>query len=287
MARYEGDQEDISTFRPGLFAGPDYARVRDYLTMIYSTAVAYSFDLTGDETNNLGTTLDLLGPWASKFTLGVTADANRERSNERVFTLTDTLGDLLINLSTPQHGVPYCGNAQLVQANYIYPVAGKIGVAQSLKTFSELNSFTSLAPTDGGSKSGNAAQTAPTFTDKLIFTTTVDLSATPKVTFTPAGKQFQFMDASFTGLVRRMDTHKVYVGLALQPAGVTSAASLRNYLFPTPAISTFSGTSETKRTSNLVVGNSVTARARTAAESLAVQAVDQMRSREVQIILIR
>lgn len=70
LARHEGDREDISTFRPGLFAGPDYARVRDYFTMIYATAVACGFDLTGDGTDNLGTTVDLLGPWASKFTLG-------------------------------------------------------------------------------------------------------------------------------------------------------------------------------------------------------------------------
>src|SRR5579862_3104037 len=93
LARYEDDREDIGTFRPALFAGPDYARVRDYFTMIYSTAIAYSFDLTMDEQNNLGTTLDLLGPWVPKLTLGITADANRERSNEEVFTLTDTLGD--------------------------------------------------------------------------------------------------------------------------------------------------------------------------------------------------
>jgi hypothetical protein len=247
LARYDGG-EDISTFRPALFAGPDYARVRDVFTIIYSTAVAYSFDLTGDETNNLGTTLDFLGPWMPKFTLGITADANRERSNERVFTLTDTLGGLLMNLSAPQHGVPYCGNAQLVPPNYIYPIAGRIGVDQTVKTFLELNFFTTLASTGGSSKSGNAAQTAPTFTDKLIFTTTVDLSATPKLTFAPAGSQFQFMDASLTGLVRRTDTHKVYVALALQPAGVASATALGNYLFPTPAISTFSRTSGSART---------------------------------------
>jgi len=283
LARYDGDGEDISTFRPGLFAGPDYARVRDYLTMIYSTAVAYSFDLTGDETNNLGTTVDLLGPWASKFTLGITADANRERQNERVFTLTDTLGGLLMNLSTPQHGVPYCGNAQLVSANYIYPIAGKIGVDKTVRTFFELNSFTTLASTDGGSKSGNVAQTSPTFTDKLTFTTTLDFMGTPKVTFTPAGKRFQFMDASLTGTLKRMDTHKVYVALALQPPGVVSATSLRNYLFPTPAISTFSGPTGSRTTATLV-GNSVIARAHTDAIGLAVAAVDQMRSREIQII---
>jgi hypothetical protein len=271
LARYEDNREDISTFSPGLFAGPDYARVRDYFTTIYTTGVAYSFDLTMDEQNNLNTTLDLLGPWASKLTLGVIGNANRERQNERVFTLSDTLGELLMNLSTPQHGVPYCADPQLVQANYIYPIAGKIGVARTLKAFFELNTFTNL-------------DSSPTFTDKLTFTTTVDLQGNPKVTFTPTGKNFQFMDASLTGTLRRVDTHKVYVALALKPAGAVSTTSLRNFLFPTPAISTFSRTPGSQR-STTVVGNSVIARARTAAENLAVKAADQMRSREIQFIL--
>jgi hypothetical protein len=70
LVRYGDDHEDISTFRPSMFAGPNYVQVRNYLTMIYTTAVAYSFDLTGDETNNFGTTVDGLGPWASKLALG-------------------------------------------------------------------------------------------------------------------------------------------------------------------------------------------------------------------------
>jgi hypothetical protein len=283
LARYDADREDISTFRPTQFSGPDYALVRAYFTEIYSTAVAYSFDLTMDEFNNLGTTINLLGPWMPKFTLGIMADANRERSNERLFTLTDTLGGLLMNLSTPQHGVPYCGNAQLVPPNYIYPVAGQIGVAPMLRTFFELNNFTSLASGDG-SKTGNAAQMAPTLTDKLIFTTTIDLTATPKITFTPAGKQLQVTDASLTGMASRKDTHKVYVALALEPAGVAGVGSIQKFLFPAPALSTTSGASGRKRTP-VYVGNSITAPApRTAAQDLALTAVDQMRSREVQII---
>jgi hypothetical protein len=283
LERYERDREDISTFRPELFAGPDYATVRAYFNTIYNTAVAYTFDLTGDEQNNLGTTVDLLGPWVSKFAFGVTADANRERQNERVFTLTDTLGGLLMTLSTPQHGVPFCGNAQLVQANYIYPIAGKIGVDKTVKTFFEINSFMTLAAPDGSAKSTNPALAAPTFTDKLTFTTTVDLSGSPKVTFTPAGKQFQFADASLTGTLKRIDTHKVYVALALEPSGAASVTSLHNYLFPAPETPAFSRTAGPKRTAT-VVGSSVTAQARTTAQKLAVDAIDQLRNREVQFI---
>jgi hypothetical protein len=282
LERYDGDRENISSFRPEMFYGPRYATIRAYFNMIYSTAIAYSFDLTMDEQNNFGTILDLLGPMTPKFALNVTGDANRERSNERTFTLTDTLGGLLVNLDVKQFGVPYCGNAQIVQANYIYPIAGKIGVDPMLRTFFELNSFTNVASTDGGAKSGSVALTAPSLTDKLIFTTTVDLSATPKVTFSPVGQQFQFADASVTGTLKRVDTHKVYVSLALEPSGVTSAAALQAYLFPTPAISTFSGTSGFKA-SNHFVGNSLIALARTTGQKIALKSADQMRSREVQI----
>lgn len=287
LARYDGGGEDISTFTPEMLSGPRNGAARAYLTTIYATAVAYSFDLTMDETNNLGTTIDLLGPWASKLTLGVTADANRERSNEQVFTLTDTLGGLLLYLNVVRDGQPYCGAAQIVVANYAYPITGQIGVAKTLQTFFDLQTFTTLAPTDG-TKTGNAAQTAPTYTEKLIFTTTVDLSATPKITFAPGGSNFQFMDASFTGLVRRVDTHKVYIGLAEDPSGTASLAALQKYVFPTPAISTFSsGRSRVAPAARLVFGNSVIANARTPAEALAVQAVDQVRSREIQIVRAR
>jgi hypothetical protein len=292
LARYGGDDgEDISTFSPALFPGADYALVRAYLNTIYSTAVAYSFDLTMDETNNLGTVLDWLGPWFTKFALNATADANRERSNEEVFTLTDTLGGLLMNLSAPQHGVPYCGPQQLVQANYIYPIAGKIGVNKTVKTFFELSTFTSLGATPASTKSGNAAQNAPTYTEKLIFTTTLDASANPKLTFTPVGKKFQFMDASITGLAKRMDTHKVYVALAEQPSGTASLTLLQNYLFPAPAISTFTRTSRQRvstafLSTGVAIGNSVIAKPRTSGEALALEAVDQMRSREIQITTI-
>jgi hypothetical protein len=287
LARYDGDAaEDISTFSPASFSGRDYALVRAYFTQIYSTAVAYSFDLTMDEHNDLGTTLDFLGPWSPKFTLGITADANRARSNERIFTLTDTLGGLLMNLSTPQHGVPYCGHTEIVGPNYIYPIAGQIGVAKMLRTFFELNNFTTLAAGDG-SKTGNAAQTAPTLTDKLIFTTTIDLSATPKLTFTPSGNRFQFMDASLTGLAKRIDTHKVYVALALEAPGVAGVGLVRNFLFPTRANATPVRVSGAKKRP-IYVGNSITAWApRTAAQDVALAAVDQMRTREVQIIPIQ
>ena len=126
LAEYDTNPDLISTFKPGLFSGARYAQVRNYFDIIYSTGIAYSFDLTMTEDNNLGATTDLVGPWLTKLTLAVKARSNRERSNERAFTVTDTLGLLLANLNTPEYGHRYC-DGQIAQANYIYPIAGPIG----------------------------------------------------------------------------------------------------------------------------------------------------------------
>jgi hypothetical protein len=222
----------------------------------------------------------LVGPGLSKFTLGITGDANRERSNERTFTLTDTLGDLLTTVSVPRQNPPYC-EGKIVQANYIYPIAGRIGVYPMVHTFFQLNVFTNLAATDSTSKSGNPALAAPTLTDKLIFTTTIDASVNPVVTFTPIGKALQFTDASFTAMAKRIDTHKVYVSLALESSANAGAISLRNYVFQRSA--TISGTSGSRK-SSVYIGTSVTARTSTPAQEVAVRTVDQVRSREIQII---
>ncbi|TYL71655.1 hypothetical protein [Bradyrhizobium cytisi] len=189
-----------------------------------------------------------------------------------------------MNLNAKQFGEPYCGKAQIVAENYVYPVAGRIGVGESLKTFLELNIFANIAATDG-SKSNNAALAAPTFTDKLTFTTTVDLTGTPQVTFTPVGSGFQVGDASLTGLVRRTDTHKVYVALALEPPGAVSSTALHSYLFPSAQARAAGGGGPRRPTT--LVGSAVTARVRTVAENIAVSALDQIKNREVQFILSR
>jgi hypothetical protein len=333
-ARYGENQEDISTFRPAMFydtKARQYAVERAYLNTIYSAAVAYSFDLTMDETDSLGTTTDLLGPWFAKLTVGLTADANRERLNEEVFTLTDTLGGLLENLSVPQDNVPYCGEAQLPQANYLYPIAGRIGVDKTVKTFFDLNTFTGLGSSSGGSpgsspgsspatatpapksgsspgsspasptpapksaspskaasatgggNSGNAAATAAIYTEKLTFTTTLDFTATPKLTFTPGGKKIQVADTSITPSFKRIDTHKVYVALAEQPSGVASVAVIQSYLFPAQGVSGTAGI----KAPPLVVGNSLMANVRSPGEQYAAQAADQLRSREFQLLPTR
>ena len=147
LLQYESDRESIRTFNPNLFRGPDYAEYRRFYNLIYSAAVAYTFDLTMTEQNDLGTNINLLGPWKSKFTLGLSGDFNRLRTNERIFTITDTFQFLLANLNrADEKGQLYC-DGQIVGPNYIYPIAGQIGVHKTVKTFFELTVLGGLSST--------------------------------------------------------------------------------------------------------------------------------------------
>jgi hypothetical protein len=280
LARYESEPEAINGFNPGLFPGPDYIEYRHFYNVIYSAAIAYTFDLTMTEQNDLGTTINLLGPWKNKFTLGTSGNFNRLRTNERIFTVTDTFAFLLANLNRlDEKGIPYCAG-QIVQANYIYPVAGQIGVNKTVKTFFELYVLGGLS----SAKAAPGEKGPPSMVDNLKFTTTVDLMGTPKVFFTPVGAALQVTDASITGLARRTDAHQVTVGLAVAPAGVTDAGALQGFLFPSaePAL----GPRNRARAggSSLFVGNRITGTSRTPAERAALNAIDQVKSREIQLI---
>jgi hypothetical protein len=73
----------------------------------------------------------------------------------------------------------------------------------------------------------------PTMADKLTFTTTLDVSATPKITFTPTGTLLQLTDATITAGAKRTDTHET-MGLALPTQAMAYLNSLRASLY-TPA----------------------------------------------------
>jgi hypothetical protein len=177
------------------------------------------------ENNDLSTEINLLKPFTEpRFTLGIKAGALRERKNLRTFTITDTFSYLLTKLNVPVRGKHYC-DGQIVQANYIYPITGRIGIDKLAKSFIELTLFANLA---GKGPSGAGA---PTMADELTFTTTISASATPKVEFAPVGHAFQLADASLTGTVKRADVHQVTVALAINTGGAMNLDPLRSFLF--------------------------------------------------------
>jgi len=281
--QYESDPESISGFGPNLFPGPRYVQVRNLINAFYDAGIAYNFDLTMTEDNNLSTEINLLQSLTQhNFRLGISAGARRTRDNNRLFTVTDTFSYLLTKMNTPVRGQHYC-DGQIVQANYVYPVAGRIGVDRLVKDFLELTLFGNLAGKDAQAGAGGA----PTMADQLTFTTALNISATPKIEFTPVGEAFRLADASFTGEARRTDIHKVTVALAIATKGLTSLDPLRSFLFSSRRGASSAGAAEAKArapaTTSFVVGRRVMGGG-TPSELLAVLAIDQLKSRELQLI---
>lgn len=228
----------IQKFSPLLFKG----NVRDTLSLFWKTGVAYNFKLEMTEINNLGGDINFLKTFTkSSLTLGLTAGLDRQRQNTRTFTVTDNFGDLVQKLSPK-----YC-DKKIVKENYIYPIAGRIGVEEMVQTFVYLSLFGNL-----GGKEDNP-KGPPTLVDALNFETTISGSASPKVTFTPIGRGFSVSDFSLNATASRKDAHSVVVGLALDEADVGRAGEVKDRL----------------------VGSLLTASADNRAERVAATAVDQ------------
>jgi hypothetical protein len=282
LTQYTENPDAMTVFNPNvLFPGGENIEVRNFFNLVYAGAIAYTFDLTMSENNNLGAGVDLLGAWKATFTMGITGDANRMRQNERTFTITDKFSFLLRELNTPKNGRQYCDGHIAWGPNYIYPIVGRIGVYNTVYTFFQLSIFENLA----AAKANPGAGGAPTMADALTFTTQFDLTATPKVVFAPAkAGGNQIADASLTPSVTRKDIHAVTVGLALEPSGVVAVTSLRGYVFSGAGLGGTRVAVGRPGGAQTLVLNRITATATSRAEQLALVAIDQLKSRELQLI---
>lgn len=269
-AQYQSNPASINTFHYNLFKGQRYAQFRSAVKLFYDAGIAYTFDLTGTEFNNLGPQATFKKILDNQtFTLGLTGAFDRIRSNQRQFTVTDTFGKLLTQV--PED---YC-DGKIVYANYVYPIVGRIGVDNTLKTFINLTVFGSLS----GHKDATAAP--PTMTDDLIFTTTVKLGINPMVVFTPITSAFQLTNASLTADATRTDRHQVTIGLAIGKEGKTELETLRSYYFSANRVAPVSRSPAVA--AGIVVGGRVIGGG-TPNETLAVIAVDQVKSQEIKIV---
>jgi hypothetical protein len=272
VERYNSDPDAISDFSPALFPGKYYEETRRFIDVFAESAIAYSFDLTMTEDNNLSASSTLQKNIVSpKFTLGLGAGVVASRSNRRVFTTSDTFAYLVTKLNRPnRYNQRYC-DGKIVRANYVYPLAGRIGVDKSIRDFIELTVF--------GSLSGDKGQGPATITDNLAFTTTISASAAPKIEFTPVANALQVTSASLNAGADRIDTHKVAIGLALGPKGLKGLGLLRQFAFSPdrgPASARLSS-------SALYTGARVTGGG-TPAEQMAVDAIDRVKRGEIQLI---
>lgn len=278
LAKYDADPESISSFNANVFP-PSFVAERQLVNLFYSAGIAYTFDLKMTENNDINpasATLLRPSPPRPKFTLGLGAGALFDRTNERKFTATDTFGSLLRVNAAEVRGRRYC-TGFIVTENYVYPIAGRIGVGKVIHDFINLTLFENLAGEKG---------TPPTMTDDLTFTTTLSASATPTAMFTPLGTALQLSDASLTAAFKRSDVHEVTVGVAIDKAGLPNLGPVRSALFSDRRDATGLGTSRAVASSGrLFIGNRVIGGG-SDSERLAVIAIDQAKSAKVQLIAV-
>jgi hypothetical protein len=280
LLQYESDPESISTFSANLFPSPNDDDKRSLIRLFANAGIAYTFQLKMTEDNDFSADVGFLRR-ASKFgrtgfTLGIDAGANRKRSNSRIFTVTDTFSYLVTKLDLRNaDGERYC-DGQIVRANHIYPIAGRIGVDKLVRSFLELTLLANLAGKPGA---GNA----PTVADELTFTTTINASANPSIVFTQITDAFQLVNASLNASAMRTDMHQVTVGLAISPDGMVELGPLRSYLFSGAGGGRQVTRGRRSPAPMLYVGARVTGGG-SPSEVLAVTAIDQLKSRELQLI---
>jgi hypothetical protein len=203
--------------------------------VFYDTGVAYAFDLSMSEVNNLDPQIDLLKIFPrAAFTMGIKGGFDRKRENERIFAVTDSFRSL-IRLPDDYCMDTVAGRNYVASQNYVYPITGRIGVKHMIQDFVELTLFGSL----GGQNDNTKGKGPPTLTDQLSFTTELSGSVNPAITFSPVGSGLNVLSAaSLTASVDRKDLHKVTIGLAIAGPGVKLVGAVRNALFTTPLVST-------------------------------------------------
>jgi hypothetical protein len=212
--RFVGEPDSISKLSPKLFKG----QVHDLLNLFWTTGVAYNFNLDMTEVNNVDAELDFLKTISKGiFGFNLNGRFDRQRQNIRTFTITDNFGDLVRK--------PMDCSGRLVAENYIYPIAGRVGVDEMIHAFVYLSLFGNLAGKKDDTKG------PPTLVDALQFTTTISATATPHVEFTSIGRTLSVSHADLAANASRTDKHLVVVGLALEKAAQAQLGLARNELF--------------------------------------------------------
>ena len=220
---------DAHSRRVGLYYKAHPERIREFkgesltgnakliVGMILSTGIAYNYNLEMSETNNNGGSLGLLRalPTASG-TVGFSSKLNLQRQNTRIFSVTDTFGKLVTE-TDPR----YCTDRFIANPNIVYPLTGNIGMLPVIREFVNLALFSNLS---GSAVKNFTTPDGPSqMAEQLEFTTTIDVSATPKIIFSPASKvNLHIAEFSLSAQAVRKDLHKLTVGLYI-PNGAIAA----------------------------------------------------------------
>jgi hypothetical protein len=188
------------------------------------TGIAYDFTLDITEENRgtlLADPVRLITNGAAG--IGLDASGDFSRNNARRFIMSDTFAKLLDDQNLR------CDTDR--PENFVYPIAGRIGLRELISTFVDLNETKNLQALDTGN--------SRVFADTMTFTTTLTGSVSPHVEIVPVGNQRGLASpTSLTAFGQRIDKHMVIIGLSMDvpkgagivPAPVSSVAAGRSAL---------------------------------------------------------
>ena len=172
--------------------------VAEYARSYTTASIAYEFEFDITEDNNASADVTALIPFSrgGSFSLTANAGSNRIRSANRNFKIIDTFDQLLQNKCYPDDPAK----------NWIYPIAGDIGIEEVVDTFIKLQKVENP-------RSGEVF----TFSDTLTFTTTFSGGVQPKLVLAPVTDRFRVVEANADFNAKRVDVHKVTLSLAGSP----------------------------------------------------------------------
>jgi hypothetical protein len=186
---------------------------RAFYNRYIQTGIAYDFTLDITEDNKAALLADPVRLITNGVVgIGVGASSEFSRNNARRFIMSDTFAKLLAD----DHLV--CGGDGA--ENFVYPIAGRIGIRELISTFIDLNEDKSLQTLDSGN--------SRVFADTMTFLTTLTGSVSPHVEIAPVGNQWGAASpTSFSAFAQRIDKHMVIIGLSMDISkGVAGAAVL-------------------------------------------------------------
>jgi hypothetical protein len=162
------------------------------------TMIGFDFVLKMTEDNDATAgKISLLDPLSrGQFTLDITGSAEKTRHNERRFRMVDNMLKL-----RQESGC----SAEDQRANFIYPIAGKVGLDEIVSTYWRLKDISKF---DAYSDEGKKA-----FIDKLLFTTTLSAGLSPNIKIDSGAASLHLTNASINGSVVRKDEHQVTIAV--------------------------------------------------------------------------
>lgn len=183
-------------------------RTRALINRYRLSAVAYGFTFDITENNNTSGSVNFLDViTGGTFKLGLSAQNNIARQNQRTFNISDTFEDLVVNniIHTDCLDPGDLAGTQ-------YPIKGNLGLGETFQTYFNLDAVATMSAIG---KPDSKASTTPVFSDTMTFTTEVVGELNPSITLTTGVTNITLGDAKIGAKLVRKDSHKLLLTLAI------------------------------------------------------------------------